>query len=156
MKVVATAFVLSVLVSVAFANETGKVDGSFVVGGTDAHLKYVRATRVKLDEKGKQGYAVLLSAQPATGDIMEWKTADPAKRGSFIHILFEKTGDVWVAEFGHAKAKTGRFGVVTELRKVKFEVTGQRLTGQVTTGGEQTFTDDRYTVDLKFDVPIEP
>ncbi len=137
-------------------SKPASVKGTFVVGGADAHLKHVRAKRVKLDEKGKPGYAVLLSERPATGDFSDWRMADPSKRGSFIFLLLEKSGDIWVAELGHAQAKSGRFGVVTELRKVAFDAAGERLAAHVTTGGEQTFTDDRYSVDLTFDAPLEP
>src|SRR5262245_8321199 len=137
------------------ATPDSKVEGKFVVAGADAQLKYVRARRVKLDEKGKQGYAVLLSARPATGDIETWRTAEPSERGSFIVVLFEANGAVWVAELGHAKAKSGRFGVVTELQKVTFEVRDNRINGQVKTDGEQVFTEDHYTVDLSFTAPLE-
>jgi hypothetical protein len=63
---------LSLVVSVLSA-QTGAVKGSFVLGGTDALLRNVRATRTVLDDgkTKKPGYAVLLSAKPATGDITE-------------------------------------------------------------------------------------
>jgi len=32
-------------------------------------------------------------------------------------VLFEANGSIWVAELGHVKAKSGRFGVMTELPK---------------------------------------
>jgi hypothetical protein len=133
----------------------GKVEGSFVVAGKDAQLKHVRAKRVKLDEKGSTGYAVLLSARPATGDITRWELEDPTKSGSFVYVIFEKSGAVWVAHLAHAQAKSRNFGVVTELGKVAFEVRDQRLVAHVRTAGEQTFTDDRYSVDLRFEVPLE-
>ena len=139
----------------AAAEPPAKVEGSFVVGGTDAQLKHVRAKRAKLDEKGRMGYAVLLSAQPAKGDIDAWRTAQPSERGSFIYVMFEPNGEIWVAELGHAKAKSGRFGVVTELQKVAFDVRDQRIKAHVKTDGEQTFTDDHYTVDLTFEAPVE-
>ena len=133
----------------------GKVTGSFIVGGADAQLQHVRAKPAKLDEKGLQGYAVLLSAKPATGDILAWQTADPSERGSFIFLLLEKNGNIWVAELGHVKAKSGRFGVVTELQKASFEVQNGRIVAHLRTDGEQVFTDDHYKVDLTFDVPLE-
>ena len=132
-----------------------KVEGKFIVGGADAQLKHVRAKRVKLDEKGKQGYAVLLSAQPATDDILAWRTKDPSERGSFICVLFEQNGAIWVADLAHVKAKSGRFGVVTEVQKVAFEVNDNRLSAHIKTDGEQVFTEDRYTVDLSFAAPLE-
>ncbi len=82
-------------------SKPANVKGTFVVGGTDAYLKHVRAKRVKLDEKGKAGYAVLLSERPSTGDFSDWRTAEPSKRGSFIFLLLEKSGDIWVAELGN-------------------------------------------------------
>jgi len=54
------------------------------------------------------------------------------------------------------KAKSGRFGVVTELQKVAFDVKDNRLTAHVKTDGEQVFTDDHYNVDLNFSAPLEP
>src|SRR5262249_49795589 len=137
------------------ATTDSKVEGKFVVGGMDAQLKYARAQRVKLDEKGKQGYAVLLSAKPATGDILAWRTAEPSERGSFICILFEANGAVWVAELGHVKAKSGRSGVVTELQKLSFDVKDNRLAAHVSTNGDQFFTQDHYNVDLTFAAPLE-
>ena len=109
---------------------------------------------MKLDDKGKAGYAVLLSAKAATGDIMEWRTGEPSERGSFIFALFEANGDIWSVELGHVKAKSGRFGVVTEVRKVTFEVKDKHLAAHIRTDGEQTF-DDPYTVDLTFDAAVE-
>jgi hypothetical protein len=138
------------------ATTDSKVDGKFIVGSADAQLKHVRAKRVKLDEKGKQGYAVLLSAQPATGDILEWRTKEPSERGSFIVVLFESNGAIWVADLAHVKAKSGRFGVVTELQKVAFDVKNNQLAAHVKTDGEQVFTDDHYNVDLSFSAPLEP
>ena len=150
-----SALVLLAALVIAAGAGSGKVDGTFKVAGKDAQLKHVRAKRVKLDEKGKPGYAVLLSAKPASGDIESWRTAQPSERGSFIYVLFEPKGDIWVAELGHAAAKGGRFGVVTELQKVSFDVNAQRLAAHISTNGEQTFTDDRYSVDLTFEAPVE-
>jgi len=137
-----------------WAAPQGTVQGSFVLDGVDAKLTHVRAARAALD-KGKSGYEVLLSARPADGDLSSWRTAEPAERGSFIHLLFEPNGAIWVADLGHAAAKSGRFGVVTELETVSFGVHGDRLTGHVRTRGEQSFGDDRYSVDLTFDAPLE-
>ena len=55
-----------VLVTAQLGAAAGKVEGTFVVGGTDASLKFVRAVRTKLDDKGKTGYAILLSAHATT------------------------------------------------------------------------------------------
>ena len=136
------------------AAQGSTVKGTFVVGGTDAGLKHVRAQRTALDEKTK-GFVVLFSAKPAEGDITDWRMADPKERGSFIYLMLEESGAVWVAELGHANAKTGRFGVVTELEKQSFAVAGDRLKARFATRGEQTFGDDRYTVDLEIDAPLE-
>jgi len=150
------ALILILALPLFAATTDSKVDGKFIVGGADARLKHVRAKRVKLDQKGKQGYAVLLSAQPATGDILEWRTKEPSERGSFVVVLFESNGAVWVADLAHVKAKSGRFGVVTELQKVAFDVKDNRLTAHVKTDGEQVFTDDHFNVDLTFSGPLEP
>jgi hypothetical protein len=131
------------------------VKGTFVLEGINADLKHVRATRTTLDEKGKKGYVVLVSEREATGDLASWKTADPKERGSFIHFMFEENGAIWVAELGHKLAKTGRFGVVMELKTVAFKVDGDRLIAHVETPGEQTSDTDHYTVDLTFEVPLE-
>jgi len=133
----------------------GKVEGTFLVGGSDAKLRYVRARRAKLDEKGRTGFAVLLSAREATGDIASWQTAEPSERGSFIFLQLEQNGAVWSAELGHAAAKSGRFGVVTEVKTSGFRVQGDRLVVTLRTDGEQEFTQDRYAVDLKVDATIE-
>jgi hypothetical protein len=133
----------------------GKVEGSFVVAGVDAQLKYVRARRIDLDGKGKTGYAVLLSARMAAGDIAKWKTAEPSERGSFIYVLFDKNGQVWAAELGHRLAKSGRFGVVTELQKAAFAIRGRRLIASIKTAGDQTFFEDRYSVDLRFEATLD-
>ena len=134
---------------------TGKVEGTFVVAGSDAHLKYVRVVRAKLDEKGPSGYAMLLSAREATGDISAWRTAEPSERGSFIFLMLEQNGGVWVAELGHAGAKSGRFGVVTEVKTSDFHVQGNQLSVVVRTDGEQQFTADRYNINLKVDATID-
>jgi hypothetical protein len=60
-----------------------------------------------------------------------------------------------VAELGHPQAKSGRFGVVTELQKVAFEVRDQRLVAHIRTVGDQTFSDDHYSVDLRFEAALE-
>jgi hypothetical protein len=137
------------------ATSESKVDGKFIVAGTDAQLKYARAKRARLDDKGKQGYAVLLSAQPATGDFLEWRTKEPSEKGSFICVLFEQNGAVWVADIAHVKAKSGRFGVVTELQKVAFEVRNGGIAAHITTNGDQLFTDDHYDIDLTFSAPLD-
>jgi hypothetical protein len=151
---------LSVLVFLLLAagaaiEAIGKVDGTFIVGGSDAKLRYVRATRTKLDEKGRTGFAILLSAREAAGDIASWKTADPSARGSFIYLQLEQNGAVWSAELGHAAAKSGRFGVVTEVKTSGFRVQADQIVVTLRTDGEQEFTKDRYTVDLKIDATIE-
>ena len=130
------------------------VAGSFVVNGVDAELAQARAASVPLDE-GKSGYAVLLTARPAHGEILSWRSAEPAERGSFIVMMLEANGAVWVAELGHANAKTGRFGVVSELEVTGFTASADRVAGRVRTQGEQTFSEDRYSVDLQFDVALE-
>jgi hypothetical protein len=137
------------------AEDKPSVQGSFRVGGVEAKLTHVRAARVPLDDKGTKGIAVLLSERPSEGDISAWRTADPAERGSFLHIIFDEKGEVWVAELGHAAAKTGRFGVVTELKKVALVVKGDRLNAHVRTAQEESFGDDRFSVDLTFEVTIE-
>ena len=133
----------------------GKIEGTFVVGGVDAGLKHVRAARVKLDEEGRTGYAALLSANPAEGDIARWQIGDPAEKGSFIYVVFEPNGAIWIAELGHAKAKTGRFGVVMEVKVESFKVTGDRISAHIRTVGEQEFTQDKYQLDLTFEAPLE-
>jgi hypothetical protein len=44
---------------------------------------------------------------------------------------------------------------VTELEVRSFKVEGDRLKAQVATAGEQSFGDDRYTLDLEIDAPLE-
>lgn len=137
------------------AESPGKVTGTFVVGGKDAGLKHIRAGRVKLDEEGTIGYAAVLSARPADGELSEWKTEDPAKKGSFIYVVFEPSGAIWIVELGHANAKSGRFGVVLEVKPENFKVTGDRLSARIRTLREQDFGEDIFTVDLTFDAPLE-
>ncbi|HEV2846993.1 MAG TPA: hypothetical protein VG477_19205 [Thermoanaerobaculia bacterium] len=139
----------------ARAADQGRVKGTFVVGGVDAGLKHVRAGRVKLDEKGAMGYAALLSARPAEGELERWQTADPAEKGSFIYVVFEPNGAIWIAELGHAKAKSGRFGVIMEVKVESFKVTGDRLSAHVRTVREQEFTQDKFSLDLTFEAPLE-
>jgi hypothetical protein len=83
------------------------------------------------------------------------KTAEPSERGSFIYMMLEPSGDVWVAELGHGARKGGRFGVVLELKKVAFQVQGDTLVAHYRTQAEESFFDDRYTVDLAFNVVLE-
>ena len=146
--------IATILLCAAPAWAAPHVKGTFLVQGVDAKLAHVRAARVEL-EPGKQGYAVLLSERPADGDILSWRSADPAERGSFICLLLEGNGAIYIAELGHAKAKTGRFGVMTELQVSGFKVTGDTLTARLATQREQTFGDDRYTVDLEFEATLE-
>lgn len=136
------------------AAEQREVEGAFVVGGAEAGLSHARATRVEL-EKGKPGYAVLLSAAKAEGEIAPWRTGDPKERGSFIVLLLEESGAVWVAEIGHAAAKTGRFGVVTEVAVRDLKIDGGQLRAHVTTNGDQEFGEDRYRIDLRVAAPLE-
>lgn len=104
---VTSVLLLAALALPAAAAETkaagpGMLKGIFVVGGVDAGLKLIRAGRVKLDEKGTMGYAAILSARPAEGELSQWQTEDPAKKGSFIYVVFEPNGAIWIAELGHA------------------------------------------------------
>ena len=101
------------------------------------------------------GYAILLSAREATGDIRPWQTGDPKERGSFIYLQLEPNGAVWSADLGHAAAKSGRFGVVTEVRTSAFQVQGDRLSVTLRTDGEQVFTQDRFSIDLKIEATVE-
>ena len=130
---------------------------TFVLNKTDAKLTHVRAMKTVLDDGKKQsaGYAVLLSERPAEGDFSSWRTAEPRERGSFIYLMLESAGEVWIAELGHSSRKGGRIGVVTELKKVTFAVKDGRIMGHYRTNGEETFFDDRYSIDLTFDAPIE-
>ncbi len=156
--VVRLAFVLVTWASMTslFFAQNPSVTGTFVLGGTDAKLTHVRVVRTVLDERTKkQGYAILMSAKPATGDVRLWQAADPAERGSFVFLVLEPTGDVWIAELGHAARQGGRFGVMLELKKAAFEVKGDRLTGHYRTNGEESFGDSKYTIDLTFGAPIE-
>ena len=133
------------------------LNGTFVMNKTDAKLTHVRATKTVLDDGKKQspGYAVLLSEKTAAGNFSSWRTADPHERGSFIYLMLESNGDVWIAELGHSVRKGGKIGVVLEVKKVAFAVKDGRIVGQYRTNGEETFFDDRYTIDVTFDAPIE-
>ena len=146
---------IAFLLVLAAAVSPAVVKGTFIVNGKDAGLRYVRARRDVLDEKGRHGYSVLLSARPATDDIRLWKTAEPSERGSFMYVQLEEKGPVWVAELGHEAAKSGRFGVVTELTADQFKVANGRLSAHLHTIGEQEFSADRYAVDVTIDVPLE-
>jgi hypothetical protein len=146
--------IVLVVLLVAPALAAPHVKGTFLVQGVDAKLAHVRAARAEL-EPGKPGYAVLLSERPAEGDILSWRTADPAERGSFICLLLENSGAIYIAELGHAKAKTGRFGVMTELQVSEFKVTGDTVSARLRTQQEQTFGDDRYSVDLALEAKLE-
>lgn len=156
-SIVFTTIAVVVLVAspltLAQAPAAGTVEGKFAVNGIDAQLKHVRA--VKTPVEGKQGYSVLLSARPATGDIAPWRTGDPVKRGNFVFVIFENNGAIYVAELAHEKAANTRFGVVTEVKKQAFEVKNNRLVAHIKTQGEQSFLKDKFTMDIKFDVPIE-
>jgi hypothetical protein len=149
--------VLGVSMSSAAAQAPATVKATFVMNRIDAGLTHVRAAKIVLDDGKKKspGYVVLFSARPADGDLSAWHTAEPRERGSFIYLALETTGEVWSAELGHAARKDGTIGVVTELRKVSLAVKDGRISGQYRTNGEQAFFDDRYTVDLTFDAPLE-
>ena len=151
----AALFVASLLSISVLAAQPAEIKGTFVLGGVDAKLTHVRAKRMTLDAKGNTGYAVLLSAEPAEGDFSSWRTADPKERGNFVHIIFDAKGEIWVYELGHRAAKSGRFGGLGDIQKVSFEIRGDRLVAHVRTNGEQSFSDDRYTLDLSFEAPLE-
>jgi len=147
---------IAVALLMATAVSTGSVKGKFVVGGVDANLKHVRVVHQALDGgKGKQGYKILLSEKPSSGDINAWRSDDPKKRGSFMLVQLEPNGAVWVADLAHTHAKTSNFGIMTELRAADFKVANGRLSTHLTTNGEQSFTSDRYSIDLMIDAPIE-
>ena len=147
---------LLALVFLFAAPAPGKLSGKFIVGGVDAQLKYVRAQRYKLDDKGHMGIAVLMSAKPLTGDIARYRAADPMEKGSYVLVVFDQNNEVWVADLGHVHAKTKPFGVMMEIKKVAYAVKDGRIAAHISTGGEQVFTEDHYSVDLTFDAPIEP
>jgi hypothetical protein len=150
------ALVAAVLLSIpAQAAPKAEIKGALVLGGVDAKLTHVRARRMVLDDKGSRGYAVLLSAKLAEGDFSSWRTADPQERGNFLHLILDEKGEVWVFDLGHTAAKNKRFGGVTEIKKVTFAVQSDQLTARVRTNGEQSFLDDRFTVDITFEVPLE-
>jgi hypothetical protein len=130
---------------------------SFVMNKTDGKLAHVRALKTILDDGSKKtpGYAVLISAKPAEGDILPWRTAEAKERGSFIYLLLEANGDVWVAQLAHTVKSGSSIGVVTEVKKVAFAVKDGRISGQYRTNGEESFFDDRFTIDLTFDAPLE-
>ena len=152
-------FVLTILTNTAVVGhaQAPVLKGTFLMNTIDAKLTHVRAMKTVLDDGKKQspGYAVLLSERPAEGDFSSWRMAEPRERGSFIFLMLESSGAVWVAELGHSVRKSGRIGVVLELKKVTFAVKDGRLTGHYRTNGEETFFDDRYTIDLTFDAPLE-
>ena len=149
---------LLTLAAVAGLPQAPTVKGTFVMNKTDAKLAHVRAMKTVLDDGKKKtpGYAVLLSTKPAeAGDFSAWRLGDPQERGSFIYLLLESNGEVWVAELGHSARKGGKIGVVMEVKKVTLAVKDGRITGQYRTNREETFFDDRYTVDVTFDAPLE-
>jgi hypothetical protein len=150
----ATILGLAALAVPAVAAPPAPVQGSFVVGGTPAQLRHARAMRLDLD-KGKPGFALLLSEVAAEGDIRTWQTADPKEKGSFIFLLLEQKGTVWIAEIGHSAGKKGRFGVVTEVVVQGFSAENGMLKARVHTGGEQEFFEDRYRIDLEVAAPID-
>lgn len=139
----------------ALAAPKAEVKGTLVLGGVDAHLTHVRAAKVTLDATEGAGYEVLLSEKLAEGALSPWRTADPRKQGNFLHLMLTAKGEIWVYELGHAAAKSGRFGGMMEIQKVAFEVRGDQLTAHVRTPGEQTFSEDRFTLDLTFEAPLE-
>jgi hypothetical protein len=133
---------------------TGTVKGTFVLAGVEAHLTHARAERVKLGDEGAPGYAVVLAAREPTGEIAAWRSAEPSKAGSHIYLLLEADGSVYVAEISHESAQTPTFGVVTEVKKVSFEVEGDRIAGHVRTVREESFNDP-YSLDLTFEASLE-
>jgi hypothetical protein len=147
----------TLLAPAVVAAQPGSVKGSFVLNGVDAGLTNVRAIRAVLDDGRKKinGYTVLLSAKPAPGDVDSWRTADPSERGSFIYLMLEPDGTVWVAELGHAARKGGRFGVMLEVKKAAFEVKGDVLRGHFRTAQEEEFLGAHYTIDLTFETTLE-
>ncbi len=148
-------FVLAaVLMAAPAIAGTSSVTGTFVLNGKDAGLTHVRAARVTLDEEGRKGVAVLLSARPAEGSFAPWRTGDPAERGSFIYVIFEPNGAIWIAELGHGAAD-GRFGVVMEVKVAAYEVKGDHIKAHIRTLREETFSDDVYTLDLSFEADVE-
>jgi hypothetical protein len=149
-------FTLTIAVVVGHA-QAPTVKGTFVMNKTDAKLAHVRATKTVLDDGKKQsaGYTVLLSERVADGDFSSWRLADAHERGSFIYLMLESTGDVWIAQLAHRARKGGSIGVVMELKKVTLSVKDGRIMGQYRTNREETFFDDRYSIDVTFDAPLE-
>jgi hypothetical protein len=131
------------------------IQGSFIVNGKAAKLQHIRARWEPLDDKGTKGVGVLLSEEPSEGDMGNWRTAEPRKVGDFLYVIFDQNADVWVAELGHTAAKSGRFGVVIEIKKVAYQVKDGKIHAQIKTLREWDFGDDLFTVDLTFDAPIE-
>lgn len=153
LAIFATCLTISTLVQAA-PKPAGELKGTLTVGGVDAKLANVRARAVALDAK-TSGYAVLLSARPAEGDIRTWRTADPKERGNFLYVIFDSKGEIWVYELSHASSKAQHFGGVSEIKKVSFQVKDRMLSAHIRTNGEQTFSEDRFTVDLTFSAPVE-
>ena len=131
------------------------IEGTFVVNGVDAGLKHIRAHREVLDDKGTKGVAVLLTERKAEGAIGDWRTADPQKAGSFVYAIFEPNGAIYIVELGHKNAESGRFGVLMEVQKVAYEVKGDTIKAHIRTPREESFGEDKFTVDLKFEGRIE-
>lgn len=148
-------FMAALAISALAATSPSEIKGSLSVGGVDAKLAHVRAKSVALDDKGTAGYAVLFSARPAEGNIESWKTADPKERGNFLYVVLTPKGEIWVYELGHTAAKNTHFGGVTEIEKVALEVKNGQISGRVRTNGEQSFSGDKFTVDLTFRAPVE-
>jgi hypothetical protein len=142
---------------VASAPATPIVKGTFVHAGVDAKLTHVRASRVKLSGVEQPGYGVLMTPQKVDGPLPEWQSADPAKRGSFIYLMLEPNGKVYIAQLGHeAVAEQGAYGIMQELKVEGLEVRPELIAGHIRTVGEQTFFDKPYSVDLQFAAPLEP
>ena len=55
----------------------------------------------------------------------------------------------------HELADTARGRRSGKLKKVTFALKDGRIIGQYRTNGEETFFDDRYSIDVTFDAPIE-
>lgn len=131
------------------------IQGSFLVNGKPAKLQHIRARWEPLDDKGTKGVGVLLSEEPLGGDMGNWRTAEPKEVGDFVYVIFDQNADIWIVELGHTAAKSGRFGVVIEVKKMAYEVKDGKIHAQIKTLREWDFGDDRFTVDLTFDAPIE-
>ncbi len=143
----------AVLASVAAHAAEAPVSGTFKGNGKPAKLAFASA-QVREAFNDKPAVVLIFTEKDHSKDAKPAWNAGFGRLGSALVVSIFEDGGIFGCEIAHAAHTEGSFSSIGAVEIKDFKIADGKVSGRMTSAGEQTFFKRTWEVDLAFNVPL--